>query len=140
MDGWFPLGGLHVNGYFVCVGLRDKILRSVVGAVPMCPPLSPYKGASIVQFPAHNVCILGMETPLRGRSGGHTGTAPTVSFGQIACGQLVSFGGLRVGRLMSFGGLRMGRLMSFGWIARGWFCLLVGENSAHEPTPSVLYF
>ena len=21
-----------------------------------------------------------------------------------------------------------------------WFCLLVGENGAHEPTPSVLYF
>ena len=32
-------------------------------------------------FPAHNTCIFGMETPLRGRSGGHTGTAPTVSFG-----------------------------------------------------------
>ena len=29
--------------------------------------------------PAHNACILGMETPLRGRSGGHTGTAPTIS-------------------------------------------------------------
>ena len=27
---------------------------------------------------------LRMETPLRGRSGGHTGTAPTVSFGLIA--------------------------------------------------------
>ena len=25
--------------------------------------------------------IFGMETPLRGRSGGHTGAAPTVSFG-----------------------------------------------------------
>ena len=37
-------------------------------------------------FPAHNACILGMETSLRGRSGGHTGTAPTVSFGQIARG------------------------------------------------------
>ena len=35
--------------------------------------------------PAHNVCIFGMETPLRGRSGGHAGTAPTVSFGQITC-------------------------------------------------------
>ena len=32
-------------------------------------------------FPAHNACIFGMETPLRGRSGGHTGTAPTVSCG-----------------------------------------------------------
>ena len=36
--------------------------------------------------PAHNACVFGMETPLRGRSGGHTGTAPTVSFGWIACG------------------------------------------------------
>ena len=29
-------------------------------------------------FPAHNACIFGMETPLRGRSGGHTGAAPTI--------------------------------------------------------------
>ena len=79
----------------------------LVGAVPVCPPMSPHKGASIVQYPVHNACILGMETPLRGRLGGHTGTAPTVSF---------------------------------GWIAHGRFCLLVGENGAHEPTPSVLYF
>ena len=28
-------------------------------------------------FPAHNACIFVMETPLCGRSGGHTGTAPT---------------------------------------------------------------
>ena len=34
----------------------------------------------------------GMETPLRERSGGHTGAAPTVPFGWIACGRLVSFG------------------------------------------------
>ena len=44
-------------------------------------------------FPAHNVCIFGMETPLRGRSGGHTGTAPTVSFGWIACGWFCLFVG-----------------------------------------------
>ena len=29
-------------------------------------------------FPAHNACVFGMETPLRGRSGGHAGTAPTI--------------------------------------------------------------
>ena len=29
-----------------------------------------------------------METPLRERSGGHTGTAPTVSFGQIVRGMV----------------------------------------------------
>ena len=43
-------------------------------------------------FPTHNACIFGMETPLRGRSGGHTGAAPTVPFGQIARGWLVAFG------------------------------------------------
>ena len=34
-------------------------------------------------FPVRDACIFGMETPLRGRSGGHAGTAPTVSFEQI---------------------------------------------------------
>ena len=28
---------------------------------------------------AGGVCLLRMETPLRGRSGGHTGAAPTIS-------------------------------------------------------------
>ena len=31
--------------------------------------------------PAHHAYIFGMETPLRGRSGGHAGAVPTVSFG-----------------------------------------------------------
>ena len=42
--------------------------------------------------PTHKACIFGMETPLRGRSGGHTGAAPTVSFGWIAGKRLISFG------------------------------------------------
>ena len=46
----------------------------------MCPPVSPHKGASIVKISTHNAHVLGMETPLRERSGGHIGTAPTVSF------------------------------------------------------------
>ena len=51
----------------------------------MCLPVSPDKGASIVH--SRTPCVyFGMETPLRGRSGGYTGTAPTVSFGQIARG------------------------------------------------------
>ena len=29
--------------------------------------------------------LVSMETPLRGRSGGHAGTAHTVSFGRITC-------------------------------------------------------
>ena len=93
----------------------------------MCPPVSPHKGASIVKFPAYNVCVFGMETPLRERSGGHAGTAPTVSFGWIT----------------------HGRFASFGWIARGtvdfvWVDCVGGfvcwENGVQEPTPSVLYF
>ena len=55
MGGWFRLGGLCVNGYLVCVGLRGKILRSVVGAVPMCPPVSPCRGAFVVHVRAQCV-------------------------------------------------------------------------------------
>ncbi|WP_231287692.1 hypothetical protein [Segatella oulorum] len=33
-----------------------------------------------------------METPLRGRSGGHAGTAPTVSLGRLRMGRLISLG------------------------------------------------
>ena len=35
-------------------------------------------------FPVHNACVFGMETPLRGRSGGHTGTAPTIPLEQTS--------------------------------------------------------
>ena len=71
----------------------------------MCPPVLPCKGASIVQYPAHNACVLGMETSLRERSGGHTGTAPTFSLDVV-----------------------LGRLATFGQIACGWFCLFVGKT------------
>ena len=82
----------------------------LVGAVPVCPPVSPHEGASVgkctnmfwceqtlsmnrnaafadgacslrMETPSLRVRIypLQMETPLRGRSGGHTGAAPTIS-------------------------------------------------------------
>ena len=105
------------------MGLCGKILRSVVGAVPVCPPVSPHKGASIVKIPAHNGCIFGMGTPLRGRSGGHAGTAPTVSFGQIVRGTVGGFEQIARGcspLRISFGWIVSGRLMLFGWITRGW--------------------
>ena len=46
-------------------------------------------------FPPPMCCVvvfihLRMETPLCGRSGGHTGTAPTVLFGWIAGGRSIS--------------------------------------------------
>ena len=68
-------------------------------------------------FPPPMCCVvvfihLRMETPLYGRSGGHAGTAPTVSFGWIACGWLMSFGQVARG---------MGDFV--WWIACGWFCL-----------------
>ena len=75
--GWIVRGTVD----FVCVGLRGKILRRWVGAVPMCPPVSSHQGRIRCSSPAYNACIFGMETPLRGRSGGHAGAAPTVSFG-----------------------------------------------------------
>ena len=49
-----------------------------------------------------------METSLRGRSGGHIGTAPTVSFGQIA----------RVNGWFRLGGLCVG-----GWYCWGKLCV-----------------
>ena len=70
-----------------------------------------------------------MDAPLQGDTGGHTGAAPTVSFGWIACGWLMSFG--QVARGMG----------DFVWVDCVWVVLFVGwENGAHEPTPSVLYF
>ena len=68
----------------------------MVGAAPVCPPVSPHEGASIDNGCAScamhkhfcgwkrllcgwGMCLLRMETPLRGRSGGHTGAAPTIS-------------------------------------------------------------
>ena len=78
-------------------------------------------------FPVHDACVFGMETPARGRSGGHIGTAPTISFGQIARGTGMSFG--RIARGCSplrfrLGRLRMKRLMPLGWIVCKWlFCL-----------------
>ena len=57
--------------------------------------------------------FFGMETPLRGRSAGHTGAAPTVRLG-----------GLRVNVEWHLGRLRVEQLVSLGKIVRKWlFCL-----------------
>ena len=84
----------------------------------MCPPVSPCKGASAVKFPAYNACIFGMEMPLRGRSGGHIGTAPTVSFGQIACGWFC-LGGLCANGYFICVGLRDAFLPPMCCVGRG---------------------
>ena len=84
--------GLITRKWLFCLcGLRGKIWWRWVGAVPVYPPVSPCKGAYIVHLPAHNACIFGMETSLRGRSGGHAGAAPTVSL-DVVRWMLMSFG------------------------------------------------
>ena len=67
-----------------------------IGMGGACVPARvPCRGASIVKIPAHNVCVFCMETPLRGRSGGHIGTAPTVSCGGFRVGIFVCLLGKR---------------------------------------------
>ena len=63
---------------------------------------------------------LRMETPLRGRSGGHTGAAPTVSFGRIAHGRLVSFGWIVCKWLFCLCGVSWKNMMEIG---RGGACV-----------------
>ena len=68
----FRLGGLISLGRIV----RGCITE--MGRGGACVPARvALQGRIHRSFPAHNACIFGMETPLRGRSGGHTGTAPT---------------------------------------------------------------
>ena len=96
--------------------------------MPVCPPASPYKGASIVKIPRTMRIFLVWK---RRYADVRVGTqAPPLRF--------------RLGRL------HVGRLVSFEQITRGmgdfvWGGLCVGgfvcwENGAHEPTLSVLYF
>ena len=102
-----PFGWIARKWLFGLCGIAWKNITERGRGGACVPTRVALQGRIHRSFLVHDACILGMETPLRGRSGGHIGTAPTVSFGQIAF---------------------------------GWFCLLVGENGAHEPTPSVLYF
>ena len=82
--------GTWPKGALIMGGLQSMMELGRGGAY--VPARVVLQGRIRRSFPAHNVCVFGMETPLRGRSGGHTGTAPTVSFGWIACGWLMSFG------------------------------------------------
>ena len=73
----FRLGGLCVNGYFVCVGcVRQNITERGRGGACVPARVAP-QGRIHRSFPRAQCVYFGMETPLRGRSGGHTGTAPT---------------------------------------------------------------
>ena len=116
-----------------------KVWWRWVGAVPVCPPVSPHRGAAIVKFPAHNACVFGMETSLRGRSGGHTGAAPTVSFGQITRGWLVSFGWIACKWLFCSCRIAWKNMMEIG---RGGACVparVALQGRIHRPSPRTMH-
>ena len=72
--------------------MRLKGPSSVVVAVPVCRPARPTRAhpSLAVQAKVATKCLymaahlFRMETPLRGRSGGHTGAAPTIPLGQTS--------------------------------------------------------
>ena len=81
--------------------------EKMVGAVPMCPPVSPHKSASVVHSP-RTICVFFVWK--RRCANVRAGTqAPPLRF---------RLGRLRMEWLMSFGQIARGRLISFGWITR----------------------
>ena len=80
-----------------------------------------------------------METPLCGRSGGHTGTAPTVSFGRIARGRLVSLGWIVWKWLFCLYGSAWKSMMEMG---RGGACVpacVAPQGRIHRSSPRAQY-
>ena len=79
MDGWFHLGELRVNGILFVWDAWKKMMEMGRGGACVPARVAP-QGRIHRSSPVHNACVFGMETPLCGRSGGHTGTAPTILF------------------------------------------------------------
>ena len=126
----FRLGGLRVGGlvsfgwiackwsFYLCGIAWKNITERGRGGACVPARVAPSRAHPSLKSPTHNACIFGMETPLRGRSGGHAGTAPTVSFGQIARGWLMSLG--QVARGMG----------DFVWMDCAWVVDFVWEDCA----------
>ena len=109
----------------------------------MCPPVSPCQGASIVK----SSCMIrdaqiyfGMETPLRGRSGGHTGTAPTILNEEWYCRNVaeiaVGYGRIARGWMMPFNGMVQKGMMEIG---RGGACVparVALQGRIHRSSPA----
>ena len=79
----------HFVGVVDAVGEDYTRMITEIGRGGACVParVAP-QGRIHRSIPRHNAYVFGMETPLRGRSGGHAGAAPTVSFGWITRGMV----------------------------------------------------
>ena len=83
MERLMSLGRIVRKWLFCLYGIVWKNMMEIGrGGVCVLAHVAP-QGRIRRSFPVRDACIFGMETPLRGRSGGHAGTAPTVSFEQI---------------------------------------------------------
>ena len=88
-----PLGWIVRKWLFCVCGVAWKNMMGMGRGGACVPARVALQGRIRCSSPAHNACIFGMETPLRERSGGHAGTAPTVSLGWIAWKNMVEMGG-----------------------------------------------
>ena len=80
--GWLTAFGLITCKWLFCLyGIVWKNITEMGRGGACVPARVALQGRIRRSSPAHNACIFIMETPLRERSGGHTGAAPTVSFG-----------------------------------------------------------
>ena len=142
--GWLvSLGWIVCKWLFCLCGIVWKNMMEMGRGGACVPARVALQGRIHRSFPTHNACIFGMETPLPGRSGGHAGTAPTVSFEQIACGQLVTFGWITRGTVDVIWedcawtvdavlGIAHRWLVSFEWIA--WKNMMeIGRGGACVP-------
>ena len=91
------LGRIVCKWFFCLCGIVWKNMMEFGRGGACVPARVALQGRIRRSSPAHNACIFGMETPLRGRSGGHTGAALTVSFGWIVYWRLVAFGRIACG-------------------------------------------
>ena len=62
--------------FYLC-GIAWKNMMEMGRGGACVPARVALQGRIRRSFPAHHACVFGMETSLRCRSGGHTGTAPT---------------------------------------------------------------
>ena len=72
----FSLPNVHY-ALFCLYGIARKNMVELGRGGAYVPARVALQGRIHHSSPAHNACAFGMETPLCGRSGGHTGTAPT---------------------------------------------------------------